>query len=117
MRSRYPARVGSLQRIRAHNRSIYPYGDGDPRRVVARAGRKLLRPCDVLGLQGEAGTGARVEETDREECQGGSIPQGQATEEVSLGEPELSRSLPIMTAMSWISSHDESSVVRQSRLY
>ena len=69
--------MGSLQRICAHNKSIHPYGDGDPPRVAPRAGRKLLRPVVIPEGRDEAGVAAHIEETDREVRQGGDIRQGQ----------------------------------------
>ena len=71
--------VGSLQRIRAHDESIHPYGNRDPSRVAARVGHGLLRPGVVPEGQGEADVAARVDEADREECSGIQ----QATEEHS----------------------------------
>lgn len=68
--------MGTVQRVCAHDKGIYPYGVGDPPRVAPRASRKLLRLGFIHGQRGEAGVAARVEETDREERQVGDIRQG-----------------------------------------
>ena len=98
--------MGSLQRICAHNRSIHPYGDGDPPRVAPRAGRKLLRPVVIPEGRDEAGVAAHIEETDREERQGGDIRQGQTTSSEEESQEELSRSWdPVKIVDLWTYTH------------
>ena len=81
VRSRHAARVGPLQRIRAHDAALHPYRVGDSSRVAVRARRELLRRIIVRRRRDETCATARVEENPGQ----GFPARRQATKEESQG--------------------------------
>ena len=68
MWSRHATRVGSFQRIRAHDTALHPYCDGNSSRVAARVRRELLRRTSARRWRDEACATARVEEEPGQGC-------------------------------------------------